>query len=194
MDMAETLRQDHASLRRKLALLASVLQMGPEARFVLREMCFSLQRLLQEHIEREQQLMAAAGRIHANEHTQTLLRLRGVNELLLGGVRASVPRVIVRLSHLIDDLEPQMAAQEHALADLGAPWPAGSRVDVPISGAMSVNEILCRYPHAQPLFEQFHINRLQEGYESVDELAWRHGLDASQLLERLRQAVTAPIN
>ena len=57
-----------------------------------------------------------------------------------------------------------------------------------ISGAMSVNEILQRYPNTEQLIEQLHINRLREGYESVDELAWRHGIDVSQFIEQLRRA------
>ena len=55
-----------------------------------------------------------------------------------------------------------------------------------ISGAMSVNEILQRYPSTGELIEQLHINRLREGYESVDELAWRHGMDVAHFLEQLR--------
>ena len=58
-----------------------------------------------------------------------------------------------------------------------------------ISSTMSANEIVQRYPGTGPLFEQeLHINRLREGYESVDELAWRHGMDVAQVIERLRQA------
>jgi len=56
-----------------------------------------------------------------------------------------------------------------------------------ISVTMSANEILQRYPQARPAFDQLCINRLREGYESVDELAWRHGMDAEELLEQLRR-------
>jgi hypothetical protein len=52
---------------------------------------------------------------------------------------------------------------------------------------MSANEILQRYPQARSAFDQLRINRLREGYESVDELAWRHGVDAEEFLERLRR-------
>jgi iron-sulfur cluster repair protein YtfE (RIC family) len=66
--------------------------------------------------------------------------------------------------------------------------------NLPISETMSVNEILRRYPRAEPLFRDLHVNRLQEGYESVDEVAWRHGMDLEQLLKRLRQAARAGRN
>lgn len=55
--------------------------------------------------------------------------------------------------------------------------------------AMSANEILQRFPQTEPIFTQLQVNRLREGYESVDELAWRHGIDVSQVLEQLREAV-----
>ena len=69
----------------------------------------------------------------------------------------------------------------------------GSRAceSVAISGAMSANEILQRYPSTAPVFQELRINRLREGYESVDELAWRHGMDVSQLIETLQRVVLA---
>ena len=69
--------------------------------------------------------------------------------------------------------------------------PPGSRACdyVAISGAMSANEILQRYPSTEPVFQELHINRLREGYESVDELAWRHGMDVSQLIDTLQRVI-----
>ena len=62
-----------------------------------------------------------------------------------------------------------------------------------ISGTMSVNEILQRYPRTARVFtNQLHVNRLEEGYESVDEVAWRHGVDVGHVIERLRQAAVSP--
>ena len=68
--------------------------------------------------------------------------------------------------------------------------PPGSRAceSVAISGAMSANEILQRYPSTEPVFQELHINRLREGYDSVDELAWRHGMDVEQFVHTLQQA------
>ena len=57
-----------------------------------------------------------------------------------------------------------------------------------ISEAMSVNEIVRRYPRTERFFSQLHVNRLEDGYQSVDELAWRHGMDVGQVIERLCQA------
>ena len=63
-----------------------------------------------------------------------------------------------------------------------------ARTSPDISEAMSINEIVRRYPRTERLFKQLHINRLEEGYESVDEFAWRHGMDVGQVIERLRRA------
>lgn len=206
MDATRTIRQDHALLRKKLTLLGSALQVVPESRFVLREMAFSLQRLLADHMRREsralglynQRLPAGSGASPGNNHADVQHLLHGINELLLGGMRASVPLVVTRLSEVIERLEAQMEHQEgtifefldHAEPSPIAMEPFAAGIDA-ISSAMSVNEILQRFPQAGSLFEQLHINRLQEGYESVDEVAWHHGLDVSQLLEQLRQAVAS---
>jgi hypothetical protein len=195
------LRQDHDLLQKKLALLESALQVAPAAMFVLREMCFSLQRLLYDHRAREAQALQTYAQ-HAptgeapsrvTDHADAHSLLRTVNELLLTGMRASMPTTILWLSKVIQLLREQIEAQERAafaFLDAAEGIPAGE-VSAAIDSAMSVNEILQRYPQTEPVFSQLHINRLQEGYESVDEFAWHHGMDVSQLLEQLRQAATS---
>ena len=195
MDAIGTLRQDHAHLRKKLALLESVLQAGPEARFVLREMCFSLQRALHEHMERESTALSSLPSEHSGsrsrgpvpDHGAAYHALRAVNELLLGGVRPSLPLIVSRISRAIEELELELELQDETMTGLQGNTESGT---APISGAMSVNEILNRYPRTEGVFEQLHINRLREGYESVDEVAWRHGMDASEFLDTLRRVVT----
>ncbi len=227
MEPLSVLRADHARLRQKLLLLESALQVAPEARLVLREMCCSLLRLLQEHVHRETQALQtydpstrapalAAGpllgvvpsersesrddeqarsaqeRLGVADHVVEQRLLRAVNELLLSGMRASVPMIILRLSQAIEQLRAQMEAQERTVfAALARLEGAGGEAPASISGAMSINEVLHHYPQTQRIFEQLRINRLQDGYDSVDEVAWRRGMDVSQMIEQLRQAVTA---
>lgn len=70
------------------------------------------------------------------------------------------------------------------------PTPQGTnRLRVTISGSMSANAIMRHYPKSQTLFEELQIDRRAEGYESVDELAWRKGMDVSEVINRLRQAI-----
>jgi len=200
MEAARQLRQDHDLLWKKLLLLESALQVAPEARFVLREMCFSLQHLLHDHITREAPLLEryaqdarAAERPRSVDHHDVHSLLRTVNELLLGGMRASMPTVILWLSKLIELLRQQMAEQERTMCPVLEEATGSPPMEIPaaISGGMSVNEILQRYPKTEQLFERLHVNRLQEGYESVDEVAWHHGMEVSQFLEQLRQAATS---
>lgn len=56
-----------------------------------------------------------------------------------------------------------------------------------ISGSMSANAIARRYPRTDVLFRRFQIDLESEGYESVEELAWRHGMDTIELLNQLRK-------
>ena len=55
---------------------------------------------------------------------------------------------------------------------------------------MSANAIAHRYPETETLFEQLQIDRQAEGYETLEELAWRHGMDVSQVIRQLRRATT----
>ena len=72
-----------------------------------------------------------------------------------------------------------------------APTPQGSsRLRLTISGSMSANAIVRRYPTTEALFNELQIDRRVEGYESVDELAWRHGVDVSRIVKQLRKAAT----
>ena len=195
MDVLATLHQDHALLRRKVTLLESALQVAPEARLVLRGMCGSLLRVLQDHMLREAR---ALGRFHRcaasselRDHSFEHHLLRGVNEWLLSGMKASIPTMVIKLAQVIEQLEATMEAQERTVFPLMEREPAPEEAAM-ISEAMSVNEILQRYPQTERVFEQLRINRLQEGYESVDELAWRHGMEVSQVIDQLRQVTVFP--
>jgi len=207
MTFLDTLQQDHTLLRSKAALMEAALSTAPYARLVFREKCFSLLRMLNRHMKREERLVRRfyerfpsarylpTRRDHADEHAQ----LRAVTELLLGGLKVSIPLIVLRVSQAIEQLQERMDDQEHTLfplfegvteEELGLA-PRAPRRPASISGAMSVNAILRQYPSAERILGPLQINCLREGYESVEELAWRRGLDVSQLLEQLRQAVAA---
>ena len=59
MSAVERLRRDHKILRAKLDVLDAALRMEPETWYVLREVCFTLARQLNDHIRREDDLVAA---------------------------------------------------------------------------------------------------------------------------------------
>lgn len=207
MALTDTLRQDHALLRNKVALMESALSAASYARLVFREKCFSLMRVLNRHMQREDALLcrfyerfpSARYLPNRKDHTDEHAQLRAITELLLGGVKVSVPLIVLRVSQAIEQLQERMEEQEHTLFPLfdgmtQEEWAGAARSprrSVAISGSMSVNALLRQYPNAETVLQPLQINRLREGYESVEELAWRRGLDVSQLLEQLRQAVAA---
>ena len=208
MTLIHTLRQDHDLLRNKVALMESALSTAPYARLVFREKCFSLMRVLTRHMQREEALVrrfyerfpSARYLPSRKDHTEEHAQLRAVTELLLGGLKVSIPLIVLRVSQAVEQLQERMDEQEHALfpafddtaqGQLRAPERSSKRATEAISSEMSVNAILRKYPKAETVLGPLRINRCGEGYESVEELAWRRGLDASQLLEQLRQAVAA---
>ncbi len=120
MGATESLRREHQILRAKLKLLAVAMQMGPDASFVLREMCWSLARMLDEHIQREAEVIRPYGnRIQTllqermvQDHADQRIVLRDVNTLLLGGIKAPISRVVPPLAHLIEELREHMNEEE----------------------------------------------------------------------------------
>jgi hemerythrin-like domain-containing protein len=123
MGATESLRREHQILRAKLKLLAVAMQMGPDASFVLREICWSLARMLEQHIQREAEaLRPYSNRIQAltqarmaQDHADQQVVLRDVNALLLGGINAPVGRVVPPLAHLIEELREHMNEEEYEL-------------------------------------------------------------------------------
>src|SRR3989338_3148091 len=179
MTLIDTLRQDHELLRNKATLMESALSTAPCARLVFREKCFSLVRVLTRHMQREEALVRRfyerfpsarylpARKDHAEEHAQ----LRAVTELLLGGLKVSIPLIVLRVSQAIEQLQERMEEQEHTLFPLfddvpeealGVPVRASRRA-VTISSEMSVNAILQKYPDAEAVLAPLHINRFGEG-------------------------------
>ena len=65
--------------------------------------------------------------------------------------------------------------------------PSPPRLRLTISAAMSPNAITHRYPQVSGLFDQLHVDRQQEGCDSLDELAWRRGMNVAELLAELQR-------
>jgi hypothetical protein len=166
-------------------------------------------RLLNRHMQREEpvlrlydnQFPSARYLSKVSDHAAEHAVLRSITELLVSGVKVSIPLVILRISQAMEQLREQIAEQERSVFPVveelmrregraeAAPSPP---VSPAITPSMSVNAIVQRYPKTRPVFEQLCVNRLREGYESVDEVAWRHGMDVSQVLDQLRQAAAFP--
>ena len=64
-----------------------------------------------------------------------------------------------------------------------APAPA------PIDETMTVNRVIHDFPHTRPVLERLFIDMLTDGYTCLDEVAWRHGMEAKDLVARLERAI-----
>lgn len=204
MTITAVLRKDHEVLRRKLETLEGALQIMPEAPHALRELCFSLAKLLNEHIAREEQAVrpyrhrlsrVLQERAH-HDHADQRLILRDLNTLLRQG-HAPTSLIVARLSHLIDELREHFSEEERSVFPCvdraEALQPAQARALEPmITEGMSANAIMRMYPETARVFTRHGICCGVDAYECLDELAWRHGLDIAQLLPELRAAAQAP--
>ena len=206
MTTTAMLKKDHEILRRKLDFLEAALQVAPQSVFVLREMCHSLTRMLDEHIHREDEaLMPYANRIRGilryradQDHADQRLILRDVNALLLLGLKMPTSKVVTLLSHLIEELREHMAEEERevfpavekAVEKAEEEVRPGAMAPLPplITEQMSANAVMKAFPATRPVFEKHGIRCGCDGCECLEELAWRRGFDAKELMEKLQQA------
>lgn len=203
MDSVSSLRADHVLLRRKCSLLESILQARPEGRLAVVELVRSLRRLLEDHCKREQPLLQDSRcqdhfygqAVAASDHDAEREILRMVNQLLMARVKSSRMLVLMRLSQAIEQLQMQMDRQERLIFPIIEEALLNEQPDAPpIYEAMSINEVLHRFPTAKRVFDELHVDRSEEGSDSMDEVAWHHGLPVSDMIEQVCHAVSgAPI-
>ncbi len=206
MNAVDRLRRDHQILRAKLDVLESALHMGPETWFVLREVCFTLGRQLGDHIKREEDLVMACRktmnpRVLAEvsvEHHDEPEHLRTINQMFIEEREHSLERVKVALQGVIDGLRRHMAEEEAELFPIlerelatRAPAPPAIAPEKMLDERMTVNRIVQEFPRTRPVFERLFINVPYEGCTCVDEVAWRHGMEAQDLLKMLEQTVAS---
>ncbi|MBI3321464.1 MAG: hemerythrin domain-containing protein [Candidatus Omnitrophica bacterium] len=206
MDAVERLRRDHAILRSKLAVLEVALGMGPETWFVLREVCFTLSRQLRDHLKREEALVVACRKAMnpkalaavVVEHRDEPAHLRTLNRLFVSETRHSLERIRPALTDVIQGLRRHMAEEEAELfpvlerglanqpltpQEAPMPW---TRFDE----AMTVNRVVQEFPRTRSVFDRSFINVPLEGCTCLDEVAWRHGMEAKELLKQLEEEAT----
>lgn len=204
MNAIERLQRDHTTLRAKLILLETALRYGPEMWFALRELCFTLAKQLQDHIRREEALIAgcrsrlpaAVTQEIAIAHRDEPEHLRVLTRAFLRGGAQSLKELVPVLTGVIQGLRRHMEEEEQALFPLlrqsagavpeasPAPGPGGR-----VEQTMTVNRVIRAYPQTKPLFERFFIDVRMEGVDCLDEVAWRHGVEAARLLQALEDAI-----
>jgi len=205
MKAIDRLRRDHTILRAKLNVLEGALQMGPETWFVLRDVCYTLSRQLQDHIKREEELVRACKEALTEdalshltvEHKDEPQLLRMVNRLFveehghsLNAIKPALTTLIQGLrTHMVEEeaelfpvIERVLAAREASLA--GEPLATSY-----VTETVAVNRVLREFPATRRVFDSLFVNVPFEGCDCLDEVAWRRGLDAQELIERLEEVI-----
>lgn len=207
MKAVDRLRRDHQILRSKLSILESALTLGPEAWFVLREVCFTLSRQLRDHIKREEDLVAACRKAMtpallaetAVEHKDEPALLRTVNRLFLGDqdhllerIAPAVREVIRGLRHHMDEEEAGLfPVLERTLAEQDAGHAPTASAPCHVDETMTVNRVVQEFPRTKPVFDQLFVSVPVEGCACLDEVAWRHGMEARELLKQLEGVIAS---
>lgn len=203
MNAVDRLKRDHGILRSKLDVLETALGMGPQTWYVLREVSFTLAKQLRDHIRREEELVALCRKAMnpkvlaevSVEHHDEPEHLRTLNRLFVKEPTHALDRIKPVLTDVIQGLRHHMAEEERDLfpileRTLEEAMPSKPEVTtVPIEETMTVNRIVRDFPHTQRVFEQLFINVPMEGCTCLDEVAWRHGLEARELVHLLEAAI-----
>jgi iron-sulfur cluster repair protein YtfE (RIC family) len=207
MTAVDRLRRDHKTLRAKLDVLESALRMGPNAWFVLREVCFTLAKQLRDHMKREEELVSLCRRrmpphVVAEvvvEHRDEPAHLRTINHLFVSESGHSMERIKPALTAVIDGLRHHMAEEEAELFPIleraiegRFPRPtAVSASTTRLDEAMTVNRLVQEFPRTKPVFERFFINIPMEGCNCLDEVAWTHGMETNEMLKQLEASIAS---
>lgn len=207
MRAIDRLRRDHTILRSKLNVLESALGMGSETWFVLREVCFTLSRQLRDHIKREEALVAACRQAMdpamlaavTVEHHDEPEHLRTINRLFvqesshtLEHIQPALTAAIQGLRHHMDEEEAGLfPVLEHVLAARAAAAETAPQPPHLLDETMTVNGVVQAYPSTRRVFEQLFVNIPAEGCTCLDETAWRHGMEAWDLIGQLKEVITA---
>ena len=211
MNAINQLKRDHTIFRSKLTVLESALHMGQDAWFVLRAECFSLAKQLEGHLRREEGLSASCHAVpshgqpsvalagHAAEHRQ----LAFINRFFLEQPSRLLKRIKPTVTLLVSVMRGRMDRQEltdFPMAEetlvrsqvnqlLTDRLPKEERPPGILSETMTVGEVLARHPAAGSVLDRLFIDQRFERYDCLDEVAWRHGMKAQDLVTALEEAV-----
>ncbi len=206
MNAVSRLKRDHGIFRSKLNVLESALHIGSKAWFVLRETCVFLEEQLEDHARREEELSFALHSMlcqigspgpfvdHALERRQAAL----INQSMRRDPNAWFARMRPTVARFISDFRARIDQQEFTvlpaleeavvLSEMEQLFERSARPSWALSEAMTVGEVVDRYPAAGPMLEQLFIDQRFERYDCLDEVAWRHGMESWELVSCLETA------
>ena len=207
MDAIERLKRDHVILRAKLSVVEGALTMGPEMWFVLREVCHTLSCQLQDHIKREEELVRTCKDALVEdtlshltvEHKDEPALLRTVNRLFIEDKGYSLLAIKPALTRLIHGLRAHMDEEEadlfpvleRVLASREASLTREPQATSYVTEVMAVNRVLREFPATKQVFDSLFVSVPFEGCDCLDEVAWRRGMEARDLLDRLEAVIAS---
>lgn len=201
MMIADRLRRDHRLIMSKLDVLEWALHMGTETRFVLREFSYAVTKQLLQHLQREERLLdeqrardeafmlAGNGTL---SHRALAEELEKMSPHFVAASDQEIEMMRPVVLQWIGNLRRQITHQESRLMPLLASVADTPHEDSALTphGAvqedMTVNQVIRLNPKTRPLLEAMFINPLAEGYDCLDEVAWRHGIETHDLVARLQ--------
>jgi hypothetical protein len=134
------------------------------------------------------------------DHAASREQLKAVNRLFMEEPRCSLERIQPALTAFLAALRCDMDQQEDrlfpAIKDRATPnevlrWEQPLNASA-LTETMTVQEVARRYPDTNAVLEGLGIDRRFEGYDGLDEVAWRHGMESQALLALLEEAVRRP--
>lgn len=208
MKAIDRLKRDHKIIRSRLDVMESILDMSfASTWYILREMCWTLSRQLQNHIRREEKLVAMCHQVLSQkvidhikvEHINEPNILRAVNHLFIEEpegaieqVRTVLRDVILRLRQHMDEEEQELfPIISETLGDYEETSASQTVVQAGLQEDMTVNDVLVKYPRTRSVFQRLFVNIQLEGNDCLDEVAWRHGLESKDLLNWLADIIIA---
>ncbi|MBI3996066.1 MAG: hemerythrin domain-containing protein [Candidatus Omnitrophica bacterium] len=123
MNALNRLKAEHRRLLSIMAALESALAMGTSAWFVLRQICFSVSKQLNEHVRGEEQLLTVCYRVLRQvdaeddpqltaAHKDASEQLQHITQSLWMGTETSIEDVRPRLTRVLATVRYQMHEQE----------------------------------------------------------------------------------
>lgn len=205
MNAIERLRRDHQLLRAKLDVIEASLDIPSETWFVLRELCSTLSRQLADHMRREEELVMRCRQAMspvelaevAIEHHDEPEYLRSISALFISEPHHALNNIRPALRGVIAGLRRHMSEEEHALFPRLKKALAQRKDEAlrmhssRLHETMTINRVIHDFPATRAALENLFVNIPIEGYYCLDEVAWRHGIQAHALLKSLEDAIAS---
>ena len=197
----QCLERDHDLVRRKVALVEAAASLGAEGWVVLREAVFTLGQYLQSHSQQEMTMLELRHDDFTMPdehvlsttigHRDKLQSLRVLNRACMEEPSPSGRSEVCRaLKAFAEGLSDELALQEEELfpelhlSDSNAPEEGHHQIPT-LRPDITLGVLIQQHPKAKPVVERLGIASAFEGYDRLDEIAWRHGMDCEELIAQL---------